>query len=286
MVAAMTHPLNGRIALVTGATAGIGLVTARRLAELGAEVFLVGRDPARLEAALQQIRAAAPGARLETLRGDLSLMSEVRRVAADFRRQRDRLDILVNNAGAIFDTRRETSEGLEMTFALNHMSYFLLTNLLLEPLKAAPAGRVVNVASAAHRQGRVDFDDLQSTRGYFHMRAYGTSKLMNILFTRALAKRLAGSPVTANCLHPGFVASSFGDASQGLFKHVLRVAKLFALDPEAGAATSVFLATDPSVAQVTGEYFVKCKVNRGWGPSRDLAVAERLWDESARLAGL
>lgn len=279
--------LDGQIALVTGATAGIGLVTARRLAEMGAEVFLVGRDASRLEAAVRTIRAAAPEARLETLQGDLSLMSEVRRVAAAFHARHDRLDILVNNAGAVFDTRRETSEGLEMTFALNHMSYFLLTHLLLDTLKAAPAGRIVSVASAAHRQGQVDFDDLQSKHGYLHMRVYGTTKLMNILFTRALAQRLQGTRVTANCLHPGFVASSFGDATQGFFKFVVSWSKrLFAIDAEAGAATSVYLASDPAVAQTSGEYFVKCRVEKGNARSRDLDVAARLWTESVRLAGL
>jgi retinol dehydrogenase-12 len=236
---------------------------------------------------VRTIRAAAPEARLETLQGDLSLMAEVRRVAAAFHARRDRLDILVNNAGAVFDIRQETSEGLEMTFALNHMSYFLLTYLLLDTLKAAPAGRIVSVASAAHRQGRVDFDDLQSKHGYLHMRAYGTSKLMNILFTRALAQRLQGTSVTANCLHPGFVASSFGDATQGFFKFVVGLSKrLFAIDAEAGAVTSVFLASDPSVAQTTGEYFVKCRVQPGNARSRDLDAAARLWTESVRLAGL
>lgn len=279
--------LDGKTALVTGATAGIGLVTARRLAESGAEVFLVGRDAGRLEAACAGIRERVPGARLATLRGDLFLMSEARRVAAEFQAQRPHLDVLVNNAGAIFFEREETSEGLERTFALNHMSYFLMANLLRPALEAAAAGRVVNVASGAHAQGRLDLDDLQSKRSYLHMRAYGTSKLMNILFTRALARRLAGTRVTANSLHPGFVDSSFADNNAGFLKKVVGLGKtLFAISPERGADTSVFLASSPEVAGVTGEYFVRCRRARPTRAAQDDAAADRLWDESARIGGL
>jgi NAD(P)-dependent dehydrogenase (short-subunit alcohol dehydrogenase family) len=281
----MQH-LNGKTALVTGATAGIGLVTARRLAEHGAEVFLVGRDAARLTAASTKIREAVPGARVSSLRADLSLLADMRRVAADFLAARSRLDVLVNNAGAIFGERAETPDGLERTFALNHMSYFTVTQALMPALRAAPGARIVSVASAAHRQARLDFEDLQSRRGYLHMRVYGTSKLMNILFTRALARRLDGSGITANCLHPGFVASNFADNTAGFLKSFVGLGKrLFAIDEERGADTSVFLATDPSVATVTGEYFAQCRPARRSAAARDEAAAERLWTESARIAG-
>ena len=280
--------MNGKTVLVTGATAGIGLVTARRLAARGAEVFLVGRGAERLEAACAAIRAQVSQARLEVLRGDLSLMADTRRVAAELLALRPRLDVLVNNAGAIFFEREETTEGLERTFALNHMSYFLMANLLRPALEAAPGGRVVNVASGAHAQGRVDFDDLQSKRGYLHMRAYGTSKLMNILFTRALSRRLAGTRVTANALHPGFVNSSFGDNNEsGFLRRAFAVSKtLFAISPEKGADTSVFLASSPEVEGVTGEYFLRGRKARPTRAARDDDAGERLWAESARIAGL
>jgi len=282
--------MNGQTALVTGATAGIGLVTARRLAEQGAEVCLVGRDAGRLSTALETIRRAVPGAQVFSLRADLALIAEQRRVAAEFLAARPRLDVLVNNAGAIFASREETTDGLERTFALNHLSYFTVTNALMPALRAAPRARIVSVASAAHRQARLDFDDLQSRRGYLHMRVYGTSKLMNILFTRALARRLAAatgpSGLTANCLHPGFVATNFADNNSGFFKALVGVGKaLFAINEERGADTSVFLATDPSVAEVTGEYFAKCRPARRTTAARDDAAAERLWAESARIVG-
>jgi NAD(P)-dependent dehydrogenase (short-subunit alcohol dehydrogenase family) len=287
----MQH-LNGQIALVTGATAGIGLVTARRLAEHGAEVCLVGRDAGRLSAAEETIRRAVTGARVFSLRADLSLIAEQRRVAAEFLAARPRLDVLVNNAGAIFASREETADGLERTFALNHLSYFTVTNALMPALRAAPRARIVSVASAAHRQARLDFDDLQSRRGYVHMRVYGTSKLMNILFTRALARRLtAGATagkgaITANCLHPGFVATNFADNNGGFLKALVGVGKtLFAINEERGADTSVFLATDPTVAEVTGEYFAKCRPAGRTSAARDDAAADRLWAESERIVG-
>lgn len=278
--------LDGQTALITGATAGIGLVTARRLAALGAEVFLVGRDANRLQTAAETVRGAVSGARVNTLRAELSSMAEVRALAVAFRARRDKLDILVNNAGAVFQSRQETAEGLEMTFALNHMSYFLLTHELLAPLTAARAARVVNVASMAHRQGHVDFDDLQSRRSYLHMRAYGTSKLMNILFTRALARRLSGTNVITNCLHPGFVDSSFGDNNSGLFKRLISMAKTFAITPEAGADTSVYLAADAEAGGINGQYFSRCKPANCSRAARDLATSERLWDVTAALAGI
>ena len=204
-------PMLGKTVMVTGATDGIGLVTARALAEEGARVLLVGRNEPKGQRALATIRARAKGADLAFLRADLSRMSEIRRLAATVAETEPHLDGLVNNAGGIFDKRQETEDGFERTFALNHLNYFLLTNLLLAKLRAAPAGRVVNVASRAHVGGQIAFDDLHLTRGYKGWRAYKQSKLANILFTRALARRLEGSTVTANALHPGFVRTRFGE---------------------------------------------------------------------------
>ncbi|MSP72886.1 MAG: SDR family oxidoreductase [Myxococcales bacterium] len=274
---------NRTIALVTGSTAGIGFVTARRLAEAGAAVYLVGRTPERLAAAKASIEASVSGATVGTFAADLSLMSEVRRLAEQVKAEVPGLNLLVNNAGGLFQSRVVTAEGFELTFAFNHLSYFLLTNLLLPVLKAQPSARIVSVASDAHRAARLDFDDLQSERSFFHFRVYGTSKLMNILFTKALARRLVGTNVTANCLHPGFVDSEFGDNNKTFFGKVVWLTKRFAISVERGAETSVYLATSPEVAGVSGEYFHKCRVKKPTSAARDDAAGERLWEESTRL---
>ena len=279
--------MRDRIVLVTGGTAGVGLATARELAARGADVTLVGSNAQRGEGAVRTIRAAAPDAAVAFERADLSLMSEVRRVARNFVEKRDRLDVLVNNAGAIFSKRRETAEGLEATFALNHLGVFLLTNLLLERLRAAEAGRIIVTASAAHHPARLDFDDLQLVRGYSARTAYGRSKLANVMFANALARRLEGGTVTANSLHPGLVASRFGSNNGPLFRWAVRLFFLLggAVGVEAGARTGIRLACDPGLAGVSGKYFDDCRTADPSPASMVLADQERLWSESERLLG-
>jgi NAD(P)-dependent dehydrogenase (short-subunit alcohol dehydrogenase family) len=210
----------------------------------------------------------------------------MKRVAQEIAGSEPEIDVLVNNAGAMFSSRAVTEDGLERTFALNHMAYFVVTNILLDRLKATPGARIVSTASDAHRGNRLDFSNLQSERGYSGYAVYGRSKLMNILFTRELARRLAGTGVTANCLHPGFVATRFGDQSGGAFSFAIRAAKNFALTPEQGAKTIIHLASSDDVANVSGGYFVKC---RQATPSREAQSdrdAKRLWDISAQIAGV
>ena len=279
--------MRDRIVLVTGGTAGVGLATARELAARGADVTLVGSNAQRGEGAVRTIRAAVPDAAVAFERADLSLMSEVRRVARNFVEKRDRLDVLVNNAGAIFSTRRETAEGLEATFALNHLGVFLLTNLLLERLRAAEAGRIIVTASTAHYPARLDFGDLQLARGYSARTAYRRSKLANVMFANALARRLEGGTVTANSLHPGLVASRFGSNNGPLFRWAVRLFFLLggAVGVEAGARTGIRLACDPGLAGVSGKYFDDCRPVDPSPASMDLADQERLWSESEKLLG-
>jgi NAD(P)-dependent dehydrogenase (short-subunit alcohol dehydrogenase family) len=287
----------GKTVVITGATSGIGLEAAEDLARQGAALVLVGRDRRRGEAALTRLRAAAPHARLEIRYADLAEMAEVRRLAADLLATVGRIDVLINNAGAIFDRHALTGDGLERTFALNHMAYFLLTNLLLERLKQAPAARIVNVASEAHRGATLDFSDLTGRNGAKGRKAYSRSKLANILFTSELARRLAGTSVTANSLHPGFVASRFGEPGNGWAMRlgVGLLKRLIAITPKEGAKTIAFLAASPEVgaitgrsevAAVSGRYFAKCRAIEPSAAARDAAAARRLWDESARIAGL
>jgi NAD(P)-dependent dehydrogenase (short-subunit alcohol dehydrogenase family) len=210
----------------------------------------------------------------------------MKRVAREIAEAEPRIDVLINNAGAMFNARRTTEDGLELTFATNHMAYFVLTHGLRERLVASAPARVINTASDAHRGARLDFDDLQSTRGYSGFKVYGRSKLCNILYTRELARRMSGTGVTANCLHPGFVATRFGDQSGGLFAHVVRLAKVLAISPERGAETIVHLAASEAVANVSGAYFYQCRVTSPTREAQDNAAAEKLWLESARLAAI
>lgn len=277
--------MKGKVVVITGATSGIGQVAAERLAEQGARIVLVARNRARAETTLARLRERAPGTAHGVHYADLSRLSEMRRVAREIAEAEPRIDVLINNAGAMFNARRVTEDGIELTFALNHMAYFVLTHGLRERLVASAPSRVINTASEAHRGARLDFDDLQLTRGYSGFKVYGRSKLCNILYTRALARRLAGSGVTANCLHPGFVATRFGDESGGLGAWVIRLAKVLAISPEKGAETIVHLATSDDVANVSGEYFYQCRIASPAREAEDDIAAERLWVESARLAG-
>jgi NAD(P)-dependent dehydrogenase (short-subunit alcohol dehydrogenase family) len=279
--------MHGKVVVISGGTSGIGEVAAERLAGLGARLVLVARDRARGEATLARLRARGPGVAHVAHYADLSLIADTKRVAAEIAAAEPRIDVLINNAGAMFGRRQVTADGLELTFATNHMSYFLLTHGLRERLLASAPARVVNTSSAAHRRADLDFDDLQSTRGYRGFMAYSRSKLCNILYTRELARRSAGTGVTANCLHPGFVATRFGDASGGFFSYVVRASKqVFAISSEKGAETLVYLASSPEVATISGGYFYQCQLATPTRAAQDDAAARRLWAETARLTGL
>jgi len=278
--------MQGKTVVITGATSGIGEVAADKLAGMGARIVFIARDPARGEETLKHLRAIAPGAAHAVYYADLSRLSELKRVAGEIAAAEPKIDVLVNNAGAMFAAREVTEDGLEKTFALNHMAYFVLTNLLLPSLKAAGRARIVSTASDAHKGARLDFTDLQSERGYSGFAVYGRSKLMNILFTRELARRLEGTGVTANCLHPGFVASRFGDESGGIFSFGVKLAKNFAITPERGAETIVHLAASPEVERTSGGYFYKSKPATPTREAQNDADAAKLWQVSAEISGV
>jgi NAD(P)-dependent dehydrogenase (short-subunit alcohol dehydrogenase family) len=278
--------MRGKTCIITGATGGIGLEAAARLGALGARLVLVGRNRDKGEAALAQLRADLPGVAVEMHYADLSRPEEIARLADALLGTASRIDLLLNNAGALFANRETTSDGLELTFALNHMGYFRLTALLRARLVASAPARIVNVASEAHRGAQLDFADLQCARSYGGWRAYQRSKLANILFTRELARRLHGTGVTANCLHPGFVATGFGDNNRGIWRLGIAVGKLIAAIPvKRGAETPVYVASSPELAGVTGKYFDKCRERTPDIPAQDDGAAARLWDESEKLAG-
>ncbi|XXF78948.1 SDR family oxidoreductase [Myxococcaceae bacterium GXIMD 01537] len=278
--------MDGKVCLITGATRGIGLEAAKALARAGATVVLVGRDAGRCQDAQFDVRAAAPDAKVETLLADFTSLQSVRELAEAVKARYSRLDVLLNNAGLILDRREETRDGFEATLGINHLAPFVLTHHLRDLLVASGPSRIVNVSSEAHRTANLDFEDLQSQRGYSSFRVYGTSKLANILFTRGLTKRLQGAKVTANSLHPGVVATGFGHNSVGIFRHLVKVAAPFMLTAEKGARTSVYLASSPEVEGVSGEYFIKCRKARPSREARDEALAERLWQVSAELTGV
>lgn len=278
--------MDGKVCLITGATGGIGLEAAKALARMGATVVLVGRDAGRTEAAVAAVKEAAPSAQVDWLRADLASLKSVRELAQTFRSRYPRLDVLLNNAGLIIDRRQVTEDGLEATMATNHFAPFLLTNLLLDVMKATGPARIINVSSDAHAAGKLDFDDLQSERSFIGFRVYGTSKLANILFTRALAKRLEGTQVTTNALHPGVVRTGFGHNTQGFFRHLVKLGAAFMISAEKGARTSVYLASSPEVEAVSGQYFYKCRPKKPSSAARNDALAERLWQVSEQLTGV
>ena len=277
--------MTGKTVLVTGATGGIGLATAAGLAGLGARVGIVGRDAARSEAAATQLRAV--GGQVDVLIADVSSQDEVRRLADEALATYPRLDVLVNNVGGYWATRHTTVDGLEHTFAVNHLAPFLLTNLLLDRLRASAPARVVTVSSGAQAMGTLDFGDLQGEQDYSGQRAYNQSKLANVMFTYELARRLAGSGVTANVLHPGVVRTDFGrEDSKGWMRLMLPVVRPFMKNSERGAATSIYLASSAEVEGVTGRYFANGKPTASSKASQDGAAVARLWDVSAELVGL
>jgi NAD(P)-dependent dehydrogenase (short-subunit alcohol dehydrogenase family) len=279
--------MSGTTCLVTGATSGIGQETALRLATLGATVILLARDAVRGATAKAEIQSREPLARVEVMTADLSSLSQVRRVAAEILAQRDRLDVLVNNAGVISPGRQLTPDGLETTFATNHLGPFLLTSLLRELLERSAPARVVTVSSAAHKQVRaIPWDDLPRGAQSGQGQAYPLSKLANILFTAELARRLSGTGVTANCLHPGFVRTALGREVTGVLGAIMPLALRLVPGPATGARTPVYLASSPEVAGVTGGYFAKCRPVQPSALARDDQAAARLWALSEDLTGL
>jgi retinol dehydrogenase-12 len=268
--------------LLTGATRGIGQAAAVQLAKEGAEVALVGRDAERVSAVAREARAAGGGAPVHEHVADLMLMADVRTLAKEVRERYGQIDVLANNAGALFASRKVTAEGFEQTFALDHLSPFLLTNLLLDRL--ADGGRVVTTASDAHKAGKLDLDDLQSEKSYAAMRVYGTAKLCNILFTRELAKR--APQLHANCFHPGVVRTGFGKNDNGIWKVLTTLGSPFFRSPERGARSLVWLALSDEAGELTGEYVQDEKVLEPSGQARDEILAEGLWEHSAQLVGL
>jgi NAD(P)-dependent dehydrogenase (short-subunit alcohol dehydrogenase family) len=290
--------MKGKTIVATGATSGIGEAAVLELAGMGARIVVVARDQSRARATMGKLEAKAPGVGHRLHLADLTSMGETRQVGAAIIASEPRIDVLINNAGAIFTKRRVTPEGLEMTFALNHMAYFVLTDALRERLVASAPARIVSTASDAHRGpgASLDLDDLQSAKGYSGFNpfgrsklvsAYGRSKLANILFTRELARRLAGTRVTANCLHPGFAATRIGRSAGGWASLVIPLVQAArALPREEGADTIVYLASSPEVETTTGEYFIKRRIAEQSPAARDNAAAKKLWEASEKLAGL
>lgn len=276
--------MRGKVIVMTGATSGIGRAGAETLAEMGARLVLIARDAGRGEATIAALRRKQPDVRHRLFHADLSLLSDVKRVASEIAAAEPRIDVLINNAGGAFTRRRVTADRLELTFATNHMAYFVLTLALLDRLHASAPARIVNTASMTYASGRVDFNDLQSERGYTGSRAYANSKLCNVLFTRELSRRLEGSGVTANCFHPGFVATRLGHQDGGI-ESIWGISTAGALTPEQGSRTLVYLATSDAAARVSGEYFNNCRPERLTRGALDRDLALRLWTESERIAG-
>ncbi len=283
----MTGEMQGKTVIITGGNSGIGLETAVGLARMGARTLITARDPGRASAAVADIRSRSGSSDVDAAIFDLGSLASTRKGADELLERCERIDVLVNNAGVVLSDRRETEDGLEMTFAVNHLGPFLLTQMLLDRIKQSAPARIVNVSSTAHRTARkgLDFDDLQSRNGYRGMQVYGETKLANILFTIELARRLEGTGVTVNALHPGTVATGYGrdGDTNGLLAFGVKIITPFILTAEKGARTSIYLASSPEVEGVTGQYFVRCKPSSTTAAARDADAARRLWDESERL---
>jgi len=279
-----TNSMQGKVCLVTGSSSGMGLVTARDLASMGARVVMLCRNRAKGEAVQAQIKAASGNTQVDLLVADLSELSDVRRAANEFKQHYSQLHVLINNAGGMNAERKMTSDGLEATFVTNYLAPFLLTQLLLDVLKASAPARIINVSAPAHKIGKIDFTDLQSGHHYNALRAYTQAKLAQIYFTYELAERLAGTGVTVNALDPGHVVSNFNNSTKGLMHIIAEVIYFFdGRSPEKGAQTILYLATDPAVEGVSGKYFLDCKPIPSSKRSYDVAVRQRLWSVSEAL---
>jgi NAD(P)-dependent dehydrogenase (short-subunit alcohol dehydrogenase family) len=279
--------MNGKTCIVTGASLGIGKEAAAALAGMGARVVMVCRDPGRGEAAMADVVGQSGNSNVELMIADLASLDAIRGLAAAYKQKHQQLHVLVNNAGAFNAGRTTTKDGFETTFGVNHLAYFLLTDLLLDVLKASAPARIVNVSSLAHVGGHINFDDLQGEKSYNGRKAYGQSKLANVLFTYELARRLEGTGVTANVLHPGVVRTGFGKNNPGIIGQLFEIGQVigrpFFISPAQGAATSIYLASAPDVEGVSGKYFVKCKAVDSNAESYDTTVAQRLWQVSEQL---
>lgn len=275
--------MTGKVCIVTGANTGIGKETALGLARLGATVVMVCRDRDRSDAPLSEIKQKSGNDRVELMICDFSSQNSIRQFAEDFTQRHDRLDVLVNNAGVVLRKRSLTEVGIESTFAINHLGYFLVTNLLLDVLKKSAPSRIVNVSSTAHRFGKLDINAWPVGRDYTAFGAYANSKLANVLFTYELARRLEGTGVTANCLHPGGVGTNL---YRGLPNFLQALIKLVTISPARGARTSIYLASSSEVEGVTGKYFVRRRQHESSEASRNDEAARILWEVSAELTGL
>jgi retinol dehydrogenase-14 len=275
-----------KVCLITGATSGIGKATAMGLANMGASVVMVGRDRGKGEALMAEIKEKSANASVDLMLADVSSQEQIRRLAYEFKEAYPRLDVLINNAGVFSSKRITSADGIEMTFAVNHLAYFLLTNLLLDVLKASAPSRIVNVSSGDHSNATIDFDDLQGEKGYKGAKAYSQSKLATVLFTYELARRLEGTGITANCLHPGVVGTNLGSGVSGVFGFMVRALTPLMKSPEKGAETSIYLASSPEVEGLSGRYFVKKDEARSSDVSYDKRLARRLWEVSAELTNL
>jgi NAD(P)-dependent dehydrogenase (short-subunit alcohol dehydrogenase family) len=275
--------MQGKVVVITGATSGVGRAGAEARARRGARIVFTARDAARAEETLAGLRAAGPSQAHRAVFGDLSVLADMKRVGAEIAASEPKIDVLANNAGAMFTKPFTTPDGLELTFALNHMSYFVITNALLSALKATPGARIISTSSSAHTRGTINFDTIGKPKG-FTQGAYGVTKLCNILFTRELAKRLQGTGVTANCFHPGVVRSNFGAGAGPLISLILKLVQLRAITPEQGAETLVYLAASPEVANVSGRYFARSKEAPTAPAAQDDAAAARLWLLSEEIA--
>ena len=275
--------MDGKVCMITGANSGIGLSTAKGLAKLGATLILVCRNKEKGDKALREIQYETQNDKIDLLLADLSSQKSVRDLASSFKTKYDKLDVLINNAGTYCTKRTFTEDGIETTFAVNHLAYFLLSNLLLDDLKASSSSRIIIVSSGLERQGKINFDDLQCEKGYFFgYRAYGQSKLANILFTYELAHRLAGTRITVNCLHPGFVKTNL-IRTRRLITFLLSPLQI---TPEKGAETSIYLASSAEVEGITGKYFASKKETKSSKGSYDESISKRLWEVSAELTKL
>ncbi|MDQ4064128.1 MAG: SDR family oxidoreductase [Actinomycetota bacterium] len=278
--------MGGKVVLITGGTSGIGKATAIALAAMGANVTITGRNRERGEQAVEEVRRESGNEEVELILADLAVQAEVRRLAEEFRERHDRLDVLVNNAGLVQSKRTETSDGMETTFAINHLAPFLLTNLLLDLLEKSAPSRIVTVSSEGHRWGKLDLDDLQSERRYRGMQVYGMTKLANIMFTYELAERLRGTGVTATTMHPGGVSTNFGKNNNGVMTLLFRAFKPFMRTPEQGADTVIYLASSPDVEGMTGKYLADRKIKVAADQAHDENLRKRLWEKSEELTGL